>query len=321
MLTIEELRKLNKKTLDIDEQTQLISKADMYDSYLIKLMQRFKEKIDFDKYYLSYSGGKDSHFLYWFIKEILQDNKIKIVGINTYMEHHEIRNRILKNSDIVLLPKLKPMEIKAQYGIPCFSKLQDDFIDRYQRGSRCKSIMVRINGKTFIGKDGKEHTSSYRLNKKARELLLNNKLHRISPKCCTYLKKKPAHDFEKETGLKAILGVRGNESFMRKSKYQTCLNKNGKFTPLWDMTDDIENEIYKRYNIEIPKVYQYVTRTGCMGCPYGSYSHDTEKELSLIGDSQRKFVCEYFKESYEVLGVDTNIQTTIFDFIGDETNE
>ena len=227
----------------------------------------------------------------------------------------------LKNSDIVLLPKLKPMEIKAQYGIPCFSKLQDDFIDRYQRGSRCKSIMVRINGKTFIGKDGKEHTSSYRLNKKARELLLNNKLHRISPKCCTYLKKKPAHDFEKETGLKAILGVRGNESFMRKSKYQTCLNKNGKFTPLWDMTDDIENEIYKRYNIEIPKVYQYVTRTGCMGCPYGSYSHDTEKELSLIGDSQRKFVCEYFKESYEVLGVDTNIQTTIFDFIGDETNE
>lgn len=321
MLTIEELRKLNKKTLDIDEQTQLISKADMYDSYLIKLMQRFKEKIDFDKYYLSYSGGKDSHFLYWFIKEILQDNKIKIVGINTYMEHHEIRNRILKNSDIVLLPKLKPMEIKAQYGIPCFSKLQDDFIDRYQRGSRCKSIMVRINGKTFIGKDGKEHTSSYHLNKKARELLLNNKLHRISPKCCTYLKKKPAHDFEKETGLKAILGVRGNESFMRKSKYQTCLNKNGKFTPLWDMTDDIENEIYKRYNIEIPKVYQYVTRTGCMGCPYGSYSHDTEKELSLIGDSQRKFVCEYFKESYEVLGVDTNIQTTIFDFIGDETNE
>lgn len=321
MLTIDELRKLNKKILDIDEQTQLISKADMYDSYLIKLMQRFKEKIDFEKYYLSYSGGKDSHFLYWFIKEILQDNKIKIVGINTYMEHHEIRDRILKNSDIILLPKLKPMEIKSQYGIPCFSKLQDDFIDRYQRGSRCKSIMVRINGKTFIGKDGKEHTSSYQLNKKARELLLNNKLHRISPKCCTYLKKKPAHDFEKETRLKAILGVRGNESFMRKFKYQTCLNKNGKFTPLWDMTDDIENEIYKRYNIEIPKVYQYVTRTGCMGCPYGSYSHNTEKELSLIGDSQRKFVCEYFKESYEVLGVDTNIQTTIFDFIGDETNE
>lgn len=299
----EDLRKIYSPDTNFDEKLELISKADMYDSYLLKLMQRFDEKIDFDKYYLSYSGGKDSHLLYWFIKEILQDNKIKIVGINTYMEHHEIRDRILKNSDIVLLPKLKPMEIKEKYGIPCFSKLQDDFIDRYQRGSRCQSIMTRINGKTFIGRDGKEHTSSYHLNKKARKLLLSGELHRVSPKCCTYLKKQPAKDFEKETGLKPILGVRGAEGVMRKSKYQTCLNKNGKFTPLWDMTDEIENELYKRYNIEIPKVYNYITRTGCMGCPYGSYSHDTEKELNLISDSQRKFVCEYFKESYEVLGI------------------
>ena len=108
---------------------------------------------------------------------------------------------------------------------------------------------------------------------------------------------------------------------MRRSKYQTCLNKNGKFTPLWDMTDSIEEEIYKRYNIEIPSVYRYITRTGCMGCPYGSYSNDTEKELSLISDSQRRFVCEYFKESYKVLGIDTNIQTTIYDYIGDGDND
>ena len=306
MLSIEELRKLNNPSIDLDEKMEILKETDEVDNYLIRLMQRFNEKIDFDKYYLSYSGGKDSHLLYWFIKEILQDNKIKIVGINTYMEHHEIRDRILKNSDIVLYPKLKPMEIKAQYGIPCFSKLQDDFIDRYQRGSRCKSVMTRINGKTFIGRDGKEYKSSYHLSNKARDLLLSGKLHRVSPKCCVYSKKKPAHDFEKETGLKAILGVRGAEGFMRKSKYQTCLNKNGKFTPLWDMANYIEDEIYERYNIEIPKVYQYIKRTGCMGCPYGSRLHDTEKELKLISDSQKKFVCEYFKESYEVLGIDIN---------------
>ncbi len=311
-MTLEELRKINDPKIDIDTKMELMNKADSIDTYLIKLMQRFNEKIDFDKYYLSYSGGKDSHLLYWFIKEVLQDSKIKIVGINTYMEHHQIRDRILKNCDIVLYPSLKPFQIKEKYGIPCFSKMQDDFIDRYQRGSRCKSIMTRIEGKTFIGRDGKEHTSSYHLNKKARELLLSGELHRVSPKCCTYLKKKPAHDFEQKTGLKAILGVRGNESFMRKSKYQTCLNKNGKFTPLWDLTDEMENEIYKRYNIEIPSVYEHITRTGCMGCPYGSYSHDTEKELELINDTQRKFVCEYFKESYKVLGINTNKQMTLF---------
>lgn len=318
MLSVDELRQLNKNDVDIDERASIINRADIYDTYLIKLAQRFKEKINFEEYYLSYSGGKDSHFLYWFIKEILQDNKIKIVGINTYMEHHEIRDRILKNSDIVLYPKLKPMEIKEKYGIPCFSKMQDDFIDRYQRGSRCKSIMSRIQGRTFIGRDGKEHKSSYHLNKKASFLLLTGQLHKVSPKCCTYLKKKPAHDFEKETGLKAILGVRGDEGFMRKSKYQTCLNKNGKFTPLWDLSNEIEDEIYRRYNIEIPKVYDYVKRTGCMGCPYGSYLGDTEKELDLISDSQRKFVCEYFKESYKVLDIQIKKQMTIYDYEGDE---
>lgn len=215
------------------------------------------------------------------------------------MEHHEILKRILKNCDIVLLPKLKPFEIKEKYGSPCFSKLQDDFIDRYQRGSRAKSTIERIEG---VNKDGTP--TMFRLSDKAKRLLLSGELHRVSPKCCTYLKKKPAHDFEEESGLKPILGIRGGESISRKSKYQSCLNKKGTFTPLWDMSDDIMNEIYKRYNIEIPEVYNHICRTGCMGCPYGTWKHDTEKELKLITPAQRKFVKEYFKESYNVLGVD-----------------
>ena len=271
--------------------------------YLIDLKSRF-DKIKPNTYYLSYSGGKDSHFLYWFIKEYLKRDDIKIVGINTYMEHHEIRDRILKNSDIVLQPKLKPFEIKEKYGSPCFSKMQDDFIDRYQRGSRSKSVMERINGYYESGRSW----TKYRLNNKAKELLLSGKLHRVSPKCCKYLKKEPARQFEKETGLKAILGVRGGESVLRSSKYKTCFTKDKKFTPIHDLTDELLNKIYKKHNIEIPKVYNYIQRTGCMGCPYGSYKGDTEKELSLINDNQRKFVCEYFKESYEVLGINTKIE-------------
>lgn len=271
--------------------------------YLIDLKSRF-DKIKPNTYYLSYSGGKDSHFLYWFIKEYLKRDDIKIVGINTYMEHHEIRDRILKNSDIVLYPSIKPFEIKAKYGSPCFSKIQDDFIDRYQRGSRCSSLMERIQSREFVGSDGKVHKSSFSLNKKARELLLSNQLHKISPKCCKYLKKETAHKFEKESGLKAILGVRGDEGAMRKSQYKSCFTKDKKFTPLWDLTDELMEKIIKKYDIEVPEVYQHISRTGCMGCPYGSYKHDTEKELLLIDDNQFKFVCEYFKESYAVLGID-----------------
>lgn len=151
-------------------------KIDDVDFYLTDLKSKF-DKIKPNTYYLSYSGGKDSHFLYWFIKEYLKRNDIKIVGINTYMEHHEILQRILKNSD------------------------------------------------------------------------------------------------------------------------------DGKFTPIHDLSDELLDKIYAKYNIEIPEVYNHICRTDCMGCPYGSYKHDTEKELKLINKNQLKFVSEYFKESYEVLGI------------------
>ena len=210
---------------------------DEVDFYLEDLKSKFRKLKNvggYDKYYLSYSGGKDSHFLYWFIKEYSypEFKDIKIVGINTYMEHHEIRDRIYKYADIVLLPTLKPFEIKGKYGIPCFSKEQDYYIYYYQNS-------------------------------------------------------------------------------LRKGKYTSCFTKDKKFTPLWDLTEELEEEIYKKYNIEIPDIYKYIKRTGCMGCPYGSHAGDTEKELELLNDKQHEFVCNYFKESYEVLGVDTSRQMKI----------
>lgn len=275
---------------------------DDVDFYLIDLKSRF-DKIKPNTYYLSYSGGKDSHFLYWFIKEYLHRDDIKIVGINTYMEHQEIRDRILKNSDVVLYPKLKPFEIKEKYGIPCFSKEQDFYIYYYQNALRkgkkpSKTIQQKIDRTYDKGFSG--------ISKKAREYVKSDNAHKITHLCCYYLKKKPAHDFEKETGLKPILGIRSNESMMRKQQYKSCFTKSGKFTPIHDLSDELLDKIYKKYGIEIPKVYNYVCRTGCMGCPYGSYKHDTEKELKLIDENQLKFVSEYFKESYEVLGIKVN---------------
>lgn len=53
-----------------------------------------------------------------------------------------------------------------------------------------------------------------------------------------------------------------------------------------------------------------------MGCPYSKKNvnnvENISKELSLLNVAQKDFVCEYFKESYDVLGVDINIQTSLF---------
>lgn len=107
---------------------------DQVEFYLKDLASRFPK--DRENYYLSYSGGRDSHFLYWFIKEYLHDDKIEIVGINTYMEHPQILKRMRENCDVLLYPKMKPFEIKEKYGIPCFSKEQDFYIYYYQNALR-----------------------------------------------------------------------------------------------------------------------------------------------------------------------------------------
>lgn len=63
---------------------------DEVDFYLIDLKSRF-DKIKPNEYYLSYSGGVDSHFLYWFIKEYLKRDDIEITEINFSKNIIEIR--------------------------------------------------------------------------------------------------------------------------------------------------------------------------------------------------------------------------------------
>lgn len=261
---------------------------------LYVLETRFETKIKKGEYYLSYSGGRDSHFLYWFIKEYLQDNTIPIISVNTRMEHSDIKARILQNADEVLIPKLTPFEIKEKYGIPCFTKWQDEMIRRYQNGSRAISTMQSITGEGRI---------KFKLNNTAKELLLSGKLHRCSPDCCKWTKKIPLAEFEKRTDLKPIIGVRGQESNTRENKYTRCLNKKGQFTPLWDWTDKELRMAEMFYNITVPPVYDELDRTGCFGCPYGWHGKNTIKELQMLSPAQRKFTIDLFKESYDVLGI------------------
>ena len=232
-----------------------VDNVDEVDFYLHKLRLRYK-KIDPEEYYLSYSGGKDSHLLYWFQKVYMKGTPIEnipIVGVNTYMEHEEILKRITDNSDVILKPKLKPFEIKEKYGSPCFSKVQDEYISRYQRGSTAPSTLMFVAG---------DRVSKFKLNKKARKLLLSGELHKVSNKCCTYLKKKPAEEYIKETGQKPILGLRQDEGMARKAHVSSCFSKNMVFTPIWDLSDDMLQKIIDKYDIEVPPIYKRISRTG-----------------------------------------------------------
>ncbi len=288
--------------------------------YLEDLKSKFT-KINPEDYYLAYSGGRDSHFLFWFIREYLKETRIPAVFNNTGMEIPEIRERALANADVVLKPVKKHAEIKEKYGIPLNTKTSDEWVYLYQRKVYDQGFSedeisdylkwVIFKDVSYAPKGHEGHLSFVSVASKTAKVLREGKLHRVSPYCCKYLKKIPGIKYaerERERGQerKKILGVMGSESFNRKNVYKSCFSQNGTFSPLWDLTDDLRNEIEKQFDIPVPHAYLYTEQTGCAGCPYGQHGknrfRNTDINLSLCGSGQQKFILDYFKESYEFKG-------------------
>lgn len=174
---------------------------------------------------------------------------------------------------------MKPHEIKEKYGIPCFSKEQDFYIYYYQNALRkgkqpAKTIQQKIDGTYNKGFKG--------ISKKAREYVKSGSAHKITHLCCYYLKKKPFHDYEKATGKNAILGVRGDESLLRKTQYKSCFTQSGKFTPLYDLTQELEDKIIKEYHIEVPEIYNYVDRTRMCWLPLWKFKRRNGERTWVI---------------------------------------
>ena len=267
---------------------------------LAKLDLRFNTKIDPEEYYLSYSGGNDSHLLYWYIK--YRNLPITIVALNTYREHIEIKDRMYNNADVVLTPTKSFEWINEHYGMPCFSKQQDEYIKRYQNGNRSENTMRAING---------GEGSKFQLNQTAKRLVLSGELHKVSGECCKYTKKEPLRLWGKKNNKLPIIGIRRSESMTRKAKYQTCLNKKGTFSPLYDLPDQVVNAMYIYFKLDRVNIYNYVDRTGCIGCPYGK--RNTELELSCVTPNQKQYAIDSFKKSYDVLGIEyINEQLNLF---------
>jgi 3'-phosphoadenosine 5'-phosphosulfate sulfotransferase (PAPS reductase)/FAD synthetase len=272
---------------------------DSSEFYLEDLKSKFM-KINPSDYYLAYSGGRDSHFLYWFIKEYLKDDRIEIVSMNTGLEHAEIANRMKANADRILRPTKSYNEIKENYGIPCFSKQQDKYIYGY-RQQIAKGIPITKTYRECVELIGQK--GLYAISQKAHDWLFSGDLHKVSHLCCYYMKKQPANNYAKESNKKPIMGIMAEESRLRKMHIASCFNQKKYFYPIFDLSNEIQSKIEEKYGIEVPDIYRYVSQTGCVGCPYGITHGETIKELSLCTPQQRKFVLDYFKESYEVRGL------------------
>lgn len=239
-----------------------------------------------DGVYVSFSGGKDSTVLLDICRKLYPN--IKAMYVDTGLEYPEIKQfvKTFENVDIIR-PKMMFNKVIEEYGYPIISKEVSEAVDNARKhlkdGKKYKSHYEKLMG---IKKDKKGNKSQFCCDKWK---FLIDAPFKISNKCCSIMKKTPAHKYQKETKRNPIIATMACESRLRTQQYlkQGCNGFNNLIptsTPMafWTEQDvlkylKIKNIPYANVygKIEIDKDGKYYTtgceRTGCMFCGYGCH--------------------------------------------------
>lgn len=171
-----------------------------------------------DKFYISFSGGKDSTVLHYIIDEALPENKIPRVYFNTGVEYTDILKfvRSIKKKDermqIVNSNVHIPTMLKEK-GYPFKSKEHSHKVNVYQNSGMTKTIKKYLLG---VNDDGTP--SQFKCPKTLRYQFSEDFDLKISDRCCFELKKKVAIKWETENNRNiAILGLRMAEGGIRET--------------------------------------------------------------------------------------------------------
>lgn len=241
--------------------------------------------------YLSFSGGKDSTALKYMIDMWLSMNKypkIKYVFNDTTNEHKEILDFVKSFGDEItwLKPKMTFAQTLIKYGFPLISKEQSMAISRYQNTKSEDVKTYRLTG----FRNGEKVGNAGVISKKWQFMI--DAPFKITNRCCDILKKEPVKRFEKQTGLKAIIGTMASESNLRKRQYvkdggcNVFTKGKEQCKPLSIFTEEDIWALIEKFNIPICSIYfdqiidgELVTgepRTGCAYCAFGCQFEDPE---------------------------------------------
>jgi 3'-phosphoadenosine 5'-phosphosulfate sulfotransferase (PAPS reductase)/FAD synthetase len=226
--------------------------------------------------YVSYSGGKDSTILLHLCRFIKK--QMKAVFFNTTNEFPEIYS-FIKNTDNVhwIRSDFSLKQVIEKEGFPLISKEQSQYIREARHTKSKKLFDLRINGR--IAGQG-------RISKKWQYLI--NAPFEISDRCCYWLKKRPAYQFEKQTGMLPFIGTSINESRLRFQRYlksgcNSFESKRKASYPLSIWTEKDKWDYIKLTNIPICEIYyKGETQTGCMICGYGCHKDNRFNRLNEL---------------------------------------
>lgn len=248
--------------------------------------------------YISFSGGKDSSLLWWLCNKFTDMcgyPRMKVVFNNTTNEHREILDFVKSFGDeiIWLRPKITFAQSLKKNGFPLISKEQAQYIREAKTTKSEKLLNLRLNGRG--GEKGRQGMIS-----KKWQYLVDEDI-KITEQCCKVLKKDPAKLFEKETGLKPIIGVTYDEGGLRRQQaYMKPCNSFGERpvskplnifseSDVWDVLLSNKIPYCTIYDDQIidGKLIPGEKRTGCAYCAFGVHLED---------ENNNKFYRNYYRD-------------------------
>lgn len=230
-------------------------------------------------------GGKDSTVLLDLVRRIYPD--VPAVFIDTGLEYPELREFVKTIDNVIWLkPEKNFKKVIEAYGYPLISKEVSRDVCAARNKPDGKTAQKFIRNSDYHKKYGDRWLLE-------RYAYLIDAPFKISNQCCNVMKKRPAHKFNRQSGLVPFIGTMADESALRRKDWlQNGCNvfnaKEPKSQPMSFWTQQDVLEYLLRYDIPYAAVYGDIvkdengklrttkcSRTGCVFCGYGC---QTEKE-------------------------------------------
>ena len=264
----------------------------------------FSEKFD-NKIYVSFSGGKDSTVLLHLVRSIYPDTPA--VFVDTGLEYPEVRNFALSQVNVIKLkPEMGFNKVIKEYGYPLVSKQEAAKI----RKLRHSNLSDRYRNYLLNG----DERGKYGMLAKKWQPLLEAPFD-VSEKCCDVMKKKPAKEYEKQTGRKPITGMMASESRLRLKVWldygcNIFDSQRAKSNPLSFWTEQDILKYIKEHDLEYASVYgdiiedengRLITtgehRTGCIFCGFGCHLENKPNRFQRLKKTHPKLYDYCMRES------------------------
>lgn len=166
--------------------------------------------------YISFSGGKDSTVLKHLVESIYPN--VISVFCDTGLEYPEIKDFVKSQRNVTIIrPKMSFNKVIKEYGYPVISKEVSGHICNARLCIKYNDGRYKRNYDMFT-ETPNEVKSAFRDLRRYAYML--DAPFAISNKCCDVMKKKPFHEYEKQTGCKGFLGTMATESLLRKQVWK-----------------------------------------------------------------------------------------------------